>query len=166
MSVDGGMTLRIRLADLADPCDALAIVTVIDSYASDPRGGGQPLPQDVRERLVPALRDHPTALVLLAFAHDEPIGIAVCFVGFSTFRARPLLNIHDLAVLAQHRGKGVGKALLRAAEEHARRKGCCKMTLEVQDANTRARTLYQHFGFEDFVVGDSATRFLTKPLDA
>ncbi len=160
------MNVRIRPADLADPCDGLAVVTLLDCYAGDPCGGGQPLPRDVRERLVPALRDHPTALVLLAFADDEPIGIAVCFTGFSTFRARPLLNIHDLAVLEQHRGKGVGKALLRAVEDHARRTGCCKMTLEVQDANTRARTLYQRCGFEDFVVAGSATRFLAKPLDA
>ena len=160
------MDLRIRQADLKNPRDGVAVVTILDSYAADPRGGGQALPRDVRERLVPALQEHPTTLVLLAFAGEEAIGIAVCFTGFSTFRARPLLNIHDLAVLPPYRGKGVGRALLAAAEDHARREGCCKMTLEVQDANSRARTIYQRFGFEDFVVADSATRFLTKPLDA
>jgi hypothetical protein len=45
-------------------------------------------------------------------------------------------------------------------------RGCCKLTLEVQDGNTRARGLYESFGFTDFVVGDSEpTRFLSKPLD-
>ena len=123
------------------------------------------MPLDVRERLVPALRDHPTALVLLAYADEEPAGIAVCFFGLSTFKARPLLNIHDLAVVPQYRGMGVGRALLQAAEDHARGKGCCKLTLEVQDDNARARALYRSFGFEDFVVGNSAaTRFLAKPL--
>ena len=91
---------------------------------------------EARERVVPALRDHPTALVLLAFADEAPIGIAVGFFGFSTFRARPLLNIHDLAVLPAHRGKGVGRALLSAAEEHARRHGCCRLTLEVLESNS------------------------------
>jgi ribosomal protein S18 acetylase RimI-like enzyme len=159
------MQLRIRQANFADPRDGTGIVTVLDSYAADPVGGGQPLSRDVRERLVPALRDHPTARVFLAFAADEPVGVAVCFLGLSTFRARPLLNIHDLAVVPQHRGKGIGRALLRAAEDHARLEGCCKLTLEVQDDNTLARTLYQRFGFEDFVVGNSATtRFLAKPL--
>jgi len=159
------MNLRVREADFGDQRDADGIVTVLDSYASDPVGGGQPLARDVRDRLVPALRDHPTALVLLALADDEPVGIAVCFFGLSTFRARPLLNIHDLAVLPRHRGKGIGRALLHAAEEHARRKACCKMTLEVQDDNSQARILYRRFGFEDFVVGSSAaTRFLAKPL--
>jgi ribosomal protein S18 acetylase RimI-like enzyme len=56
--------------------------------------------------------------------------------------------------------------LLRAAEDYARRKGCCKLTLEVQDDNAAARNLYQRFGFADFVFGDSApTRFLAKPLE-
>ena len=60
----------------------------------------------------------------------------------------------------------MGRALLGAAEEHARRRGCCKLTLEVQDDNTPARALYQRFGFADVVYGDSAaTRFLAKPLE-
>ena len=51
-------------------------------------------------------------------------------------------------------------------EEHARRKGCCKLTLEVQDDNTRARGLYQSFGFDDYVVRKpTPTRFLVKALD-
>jgi ribosomal protein S18 acetylase RimI-like enzyme len=100
---------------------------------------------------------------LLAFVGDEPVGAAVCFFGLSTFRARPLVNIHDLAVLPKHQGKGVGPALLAAVEDHARRRGCCKITLEVQDDNVRARNVYRRFGFEDYDLGP--TRFLVKPLD-
>ena len=160
------MTLQVREADYADERDAKGILDVLDSYASAPVGGGQPLAPDVRERLIPMLRQHPTSLVLLAFVDDEPVGIAVCFFGLSSFRARPLLNIHDLAVLPQYHGQGVGQALLKAVEERARRKGCCKLTLEVLDDNARARELYRRFGFDDVVVGKSATRFLAKPLDA
>jgi len=159
------MTLEIHTANFADPAHCAGMVAVLDSYATDPVGGGAPLTREVRERLVPALRDHPTALVLLAFADGRAVGVAVCFFGFSTFAARPLLNIHDLAVLPEHRGTGVGRALLAAAETHALRRNCCKLTLEVQDDNRRARAVYERFGFTDFVVGNSAsTRFLTKPL--
>jgi ribosomal protein S18 acetylase RimI-like enzyme len=141
------------------------LLAVLDSYASDPVGGGVPLSAEVRERLPSMLRDLPTALVLLAFDDDRAVGMTVCFFGLSTFRARPLLNVHDLAVLPHYRGQGIGRALLAAAEEHARAKGCCKLTLEVQDDNTRARALYRRFGFENFVVGTSApTRFLAKAL--
>jgi len=155
------MNLHIRPADLADPRDADSITLLLNSYAIEPVGGGKPLPPDVRERLVPALRDIPRALVLLAVADGAAIGIAVCFVGFSTFRARPLLNIHDLAVLPQHRGKGAGRALLQAAEDYARRQGCCRLTLEVLESNSGARALYRRFGFDDSTI----SRFLVKPLD-
>jgi ribosomal protein S18 acetylase RimI-like enzyme len=158
------MDLRVRQADLSDARDTAAIVAILDSYAFGVVGGNQRLPPDVRERLIPALRQLPTTLVLLAFLDDVPVGIAVCFFGLSTFRALPLLNIHDLAVLPQHRGRGVGRALLAAVEEHARRHDCCKLTLEVQEDNPRARALYDRFGFEDVVVQKLPTRFLAKPL--
>ena len=160
------MQVEIVDADFGSPTHCSGIVDVLDSYAGDPVGGGEPLTEAVRQRLVPALRDHPTALVLLAFAGECPVGIAVCFLGLSTFKARPLLNIHDLAVLPDWRGRGVGRRLLAAAEDRARQRGCCKLTLEVQDDNGRARALYLSFGFSDLVMGDSGpTRFLTKPLD-
>jgi GNAT superfamily N-acetyltransferase len=155
------MNLRIRPADLDDARDADSIAMLLNAYATEPVGGGKPLTAEVRERLVPALRDIPRALVLLALADDAAVGIAVCFVGFSTFRARPLLNIHDLAVLPEHRRKGVARALLQAAEDYARRQGCCRVTLEVLESNSGARELYRRFGFDDSTV----SRFLVKPLD-
>lgn len=161
------MNLHVSEADFADSHDVNGVLDVLDSYASDPVGGGEGLSREVRERLPSMLREHPTALVLLAFTDDRAVGVAVCFFGMSTFRAMPLLNIHDLAVLPEYRGRGVGRELLRAAEERARRAGCCKLTLEVQEDNARARTLYQRFGFEDVVYGESAyTRFLAKELTA
>jgi ribosomal protein S18 acetylase RimI-like enzyme len=157
--------MNIRRANLADPADGEAIVRLIDAYARDPRGGGEPLPQRVREQLVPGLAAHPTTCVWLAFDGDEAVGVCVGFVGYSTFRARPLLNIHDLAVLATHRSRGVGRALLAAAEDMARSKGFGKLTLEVQEDNLPARRLYERFGFLDVRYGDSGpTRFLGKDL--
>jgi len=157
--------VQVRRAAPQDAHDAAAIVTLLDSYASDPRGGGQPLSADVRERLIPGLIQHPTARIWLAFDRAEPVGLCVGFIGFSTFQARALLNIHDLAVLPGHRGSGIGRALLAAAEEHAREAGCCKLTLEVQDDNTPARHLYERYGFRDVVYGHSGpTRFLGKSL--
>ena len=157
--------IEIREADFANAADAAGIVAVLDSYASDPLGGGQPLSSGVRERLVPALQDHPNTLVLLAWSDDEPVGLAVCFYGLSTFQARPLLNVHDLAVIPGCRGRGIGRKLLSGAETRARERGCCKLTLEVQDDNLTALELYESFGFGDVVYGESGpTRFLSKPL--
>jgi ribosomal protein S18 acetylase RimI-like enzyme len=159
------MTIQVREANLADPEQAQAVVDVLDSYASDPRGGGVPLTGDVRSRLIPMLRAHPTTLVLLAYDGNDPVGLTIGFFGISSFRAMPLLNIHDLAVVPAWRGKGVGRSLLAAAEARARDRGCCKLTLEVQEDNAPARMLYERFGFQDVIYGNSGpTRFLNKML--
>jgi ribosomal protein S18 acetylase RimI-like enzyme len=157
--------MNTRRASFTDPADAAAILRLVDAYARDPRGGGQALSQQVCERLLPGLAAHPTSRAWLAFDGDEAVGVCVGFIGFSTFHARPLLNIHDLAVLAGQRGRGIGQALLTAAEADARAEGCCKLTLEVLEDNHPARRLYERFGFNDVRYGDSgAMKFLGKPL--
>lgn len=157
--------ITVRAADLADAEDTDAVVHLLDAYARDPRGGGQPLPDEVRGRLASGLRAHPMALVWLAFNGEAAAGVCVAFIGYSTFQARPLLNIHDLAVLAAHRGRGIGRALLASAEAAARALDCCRLTLEVQEDNAPARRLYAACGFEDVRYGNSGpTRFLGKPL--
>ena len=76
------MQFEIREADFGDPVHATGIVDLLNSFAADPAGGAKPLSADVRERLIPVLQSHPSALVLLAFVELEPIGIAVCFFWF------------------------------------------------------------------------------------
>ncbi|EZP82139.1 putative acetyltransferase [Novosphingobium resinovorum] len=142
--------LVITRADFADPADAAAIVAMLDVYARDPMGGGEPLSDDVRERLVPALAQVPGAFVLLACLDGEAVGIANCFTGFSTFAARPLVNIHDIAVAPGHRGKGIARALFAAIEAEALARGACKITLEVLSGNQRAKELYASLGYGDY----------------
>jgi len=161
------MDVEVAEADLTNPDHARGLVEILDSYARDPMGGARPLPQSVRERLVPGLAAQANALILLALARGVPVGAAVCFLGFSTFAARPLLNIHDLAVLPEFRGLGIGRALLEAAEFRARKLSCGKLTLEVREDNERARSLYESVGFGDFAPGTdpTPTLFLHKRLE-
>jgi ribosomal protein S18 acetylase RimI-like enzyme len=160
------MSIEIREANLSDPADAAGFLAVLDDYARGPAGGSQALDPQVQARLVPALREQPSALLLLASSGAHVVGIASCFFGFSTFAARPLLNVHDLAVLPAFQGRGVGRALLAAAEERALARGCAKLTLEVLEDNARARALYRARGFGDFELAGVARRtlFLCKPL--
>jgi GNAT superfamily N-acetyltransferase len=156
----------ITEAALARGDHAQAVVDLIDAYARDPMGNASPLSAEVRAALVPGLRAHPTTLVFLAYRGETPIGVAVCFRGFSTFAARPLVNVHDLAVLPAHRGQGVGRALLAAVEQKARDLGCCKLTLEVQENNQRARRTYAAMGFaqSEHQPAAGGALFYTKPL--
>jgi ribosomal protein S18 acetylase RimI-like enzyme len=160
---------QVRDAELGSARDAAALVEVLDSYAREPVGGGVPLDAEVRARLAPALREQiarGTAVVMLASRGERVVGAGVCFVGFSTFRARPLLNIHDLAVLPEVRGQGAGTALLDAIEARARKLGCCKLTLEVREDNVGARRLYLRHGFGDYAPSADPTRthFIEKKL--
>ena len=158
--------VEITEADLNRTEHQNAVVELIDAYAMDSMGDGKPLSAEVRRDLIPRLKQHPTTIILLAYHGDKAVGIAVCFLGFSTFVARPLINIHDLAVLPAHRGQGIGQRLLEAVERKARNLGCCKLTLEVQENNHRARQVYEAAGFAQAVYEKAAggSLFLSKPL--
>ena len=134
-------------ADYDDPAHRRAIIELIDAYAHDPQGNEQTLSDEVREALIPGLRDHPSTLVYLACVEGAAVGLAVCLVGFSTFTARPVLNLHDIVVLPQCRGQGVGRSLLAHIEEQARRMNCGKLTLEVNQSNHGAQKLYREVGY-------------------
>lgn len=153
-------------ADLNREDHQKAVVYLIDAYAMDPMGNGGPLTGDVKKALIPGLKKHPTTLILLAFLNGHAVGIAVCFVGFSTFAARPLINIHDLAVLPAYRGDGVGKLLLDGVERKARDMGCCKVTLEVLENNRRAMKIYEAAGFAraTYTVEAGGALFFAKDL--
>ncbi len=159
-------SIEIVEADLSQAEHQHAIVELLDAYARDPMGNGAPLAPDVRRALIPGLRQHPTTIVFLAYGAAQPIGLAICFRGFSTFVARPLINIHDLAVLPGHRGQGVGRRLLDAIAARARQLRCCKLTLEVQENNVRARRLYEAAGFAQAVYQPEAggALFMTRTL--
>lgn len=143
-------TIRVRQADYANAQDALAIVMLLDAYASDPAGGGEGLSDFAKTHLVPALAARPQAYSVLAFDGDVPVGLVNCIEGFSTFKCRPLVNVHDVAVLASHRGQRIAERMLAEAERIARERGACKLTLEVLTGNTPAVKLYQRIGFEGY----------------
>jgi GNAT superfamily N-acetyltransferase len=158
--------IEIVEADLDRPEHQQAIVELLDAYSRDPMGDGKPLTEEVRSALIPGLRQHPTTHIFLAYRNGEAVGIATCFRGFSTFSARPLLNIHDLALLPGQRGQGIGMRLLETVERKAREMGCCKLTLEVQENNHRAKHVYTSAGFAQAVYQDEAgpSLFMSKPL--
>jgi len=156
------MTVKTLLADLSNPKHQAAIVDLLDMYCRDEFGDGKPLAPQARENLIPGLIKHGGGRVLLAYDGDQPVGVAICLVGFSSFRGRPLINIHDIAVSPQARGQGVGRQLLSAVEADARTLGCCKVTLEVRSDNARAMGLYQSAGFKP---SDPETLFWTQKLD-
>jgi GNAT superfamily N-acetyltransferase len=153
--------LDIIEADFENEDHAEAILAITDVYARDPMGLKRPLSDEVKAVLLRELYHFPGSISFIAMLNNKAVGLANCFYGFSTFKAQKVLNIHDLAVLPEVRGKGVGEALLSAVEKKAVETDCCKVTLEVREDN-RARNLYERSGFE---YGEPRMFFMTKELD-
>lgn len=139
--------IHIVQADYADPAHAVALINLLDTYARDPAGGGEPLSDYARRHLVGQLAARPFVFSVLALEGDTAVGLINAIEGFSTFACRPLVNIHDVIVLPSHRGRGIATQLFAAVETLARARGACKLTLEVLDGNTAAQALYQRLGF-------------------
>jgi GNAT superfamily N-acetyltransferase len=88
----------------------------------------------------------PAAEVLIARLHEVPVGFALFFHTFSTFLARRGLWLEDLFVYPDHRGAGIGKALLRAVAALARDRGCGRFEWSVLDWNAPAIRFYESLG--------------------
>ena len=150
------MNLHVAAVDLHDLEQAAAWLDLLDHYACDPMGGGDGLSDYAKINLVRTIREVPGFHGALAWLDGEAVGLIDCFAGFSTFAARPLLNVHDIVVRASLRGQGIGQALLAWAEQRAAELGCCKLTLEVLSNNTRAMASYRQAGFVPYVLDPAA----------
>jgi ribosomal protein S18 acetylase RimI-like enzyme len=159
--------IEIIDADLTNLEHQRAIVAMLDAYMRDPMGGNTPMPETTKRDLIPGLRAHPACYVFLAYRENIPVGLSICFLGFSTFNARPLINIHDICVDSSLRGKGIGRMLLERIEAKARDLGCCRLTLEVREDNHVARGLYRKVGFDRVQIGPKKIpmEFWRKPLE-
>jgi ribosomal protein S18 acetylase RimI-like enzyme len=166
MTAPRATNVTIVEADLSRAEHQEALVTMLDAYMRDPMEGGEPPSERVKRDLIPGLRAHPACYVFLAYHGGSPVGFSICFLGFSTFNARPLVNIHDIFVDSSVRGRGIGAMLLERIEDKARTMNCCGITLEVREDNHVARSLYRKVGFDRVVVGEQRVpmEFWRKPL--
>ena len=164
--------VRVCRADYGNPVHAQALVSLLDAYARDPMGGGEPLSEFAKANLIAALAARPQAFSVLAFDDllGKGAGIAVGFVncieGFSTFACQPLVNMHDVAVLPAYRGQRIAEKMLALAETIARERGACKLTLEVLQGNAGAIKLYDRVGFASYQLDPAMgqAQFLQKWL--
>ena len=160
--------LSVLTADYSDQVHGEAIRTMLNKYAMDEMGGGQPIDSGILGTLLPELAKRPFAFSVLAFVDGQPAGLLNCFEGFSTFAARPLVNVHDCIVRSEYRRRGISTKMLEHCEAEARERGCCKVnrwilyckadefhtkiwwavqvTLEVLEDNEPAKNVYAKFG--------------------
>lgn len=88
----------------------------------------------------------PAAECVLACVDGQPVGFALYFHNYSTFMGRAGLYLEDLFVRPEHRGQGIGEALLRYLARLAIERGCARLEWAVLDWNKRAIEFYESMG--------------------
>jgi GNAT superfamily N-acetyltransferase len=142
----------------ARPDDGPALLSLIEALAHYEKLTPPDAPS--RERFLAHLAsdDRPFD-ALLAEVDGNPVGYAVFFETYSTFRAAPKLYLEDIFVLPDFRGSGAGYVLFAAVARHARDRGCVEMEWEVLDWNRLAIDFYERLGAR------RDTQWLTYRLD-
>ena len=136
------MTVKIRPAE---PADVPVIAELIHALARFEK-----LESEVtmtEERLAENLFGrHRYAETLIAEEAGTPVGFALFFHNFSTFLALPGIYLEDLFVVPEHRGRGIGKALLKELARLAVERGCGRLEWAVLDWNREAIGFYERLG--------------------
>ena len=89
---------------------------------------------------------------VLIDAHDKPIGLIIVTLRGELLSLEPSAHLEAIVVTPELRGKGLGAALLRHAEMKSQQKGARTLTLHVFSNNTRARGMYQKFGYDSELI--------------
>jgi GNAT superfamily N-acetyltransferase len=133
-------SLNIRPANERDLPDLLTLVRGLAEYEK------LPAPATVEGLRETLFGQRPYAEVLIAHLDQTAAGYALFFHSYSSFFARPGLYLEDLFVLSEHRGKGVGKALLSKVARIAQERNCRRLEWSVLDWNQPAIDFYLRVG--------------------
>jgi len=135
-------TTEIRPAAPADVGEVLALIRELAEY--------EKLLHEVvaTEELVleSLFGARPVAECVLACVNGNPVGFALFFHNYSTFKGRAGLFLEDLFVRPEYRGQGIGEALLKHLAKLAVERGCARMEWAVLDWNKRAIQFYERMG--------------------
>jgi GNAT superfamily N-acetyltransferase len=136
------MTLTIRPAE---PADAGLIHAFIRELAEYERLAHEvdATEQDIARAL---FGSEPRVFADIAEWDGEPVGFALWFYNFSTFRGRHGLYLEDLFVRPAFRSKGIGKALLKHLAQRCMREGLSRFEWWVLDWNEPTIRVYRAMG--------------------
>lgn len=128
----------------AQPNDVPVILSFIKELAEYEKMSDQVVATE--ELLKEWIFEKKKAEVLLAMEGDKAVGFALYFYNFSTFLGRAGIYLEDLFVLREYRGKGYGKALLKALAKIAVDQGCGRLEWSCLDWNQPSIDFYLSLG--------------------
>lgn len=132
----------VRVADVADAETIGRLLHDFNQEFGDPT----PSPQALGERIRELLGDAQFTVLLVA---GEPHGLAVLRFRPGIWSRALECYLAELYVVPGRRGQGLGRALMEASIEFARRKGADYMDLGTSEHDVIARALYESLGFSN-----------------
>ncbi len=143
---------------LATPADRDTVAGLLIAFR-DHMGSTNP-PDETFHTVVATLLEDPNSEYLLAGSD----GVAQLRYRLSVWTGAPDCWLEDLYVQESARGRGLGRALVEAAFERARSRGCRRIELDTTDDNTGAIRLYESLGFSLMPKGTGRSLFLGRKL--
>lgn len=126
--------------------DLGTVATLFDAYR---QFYGQPPDRPLAETFLRDRFANRESTILLAV--EPPTGAGLGFVqlypSFSSLAARRIWILNDLFIVPAARRRGIGRALLAAARDHAIATGARRLVLSTARTNREARALYEGEGY-------------------
>lgn len=106
-------------------------------------------PARIGEQVARLLSDSRLGGAWIGLVDDRPAGYLLAVYVFSLEHLGLTAEIDELFVLPEHRGRGLGAELLRAAESVFVRAGCTNVSLQLAHGNESAREFYRRHGYTE-----------------
>jgi ribosomal protein S18 acetylase RimI-like enzyme len=137
--------IQVRPATLAD---LPVVAALFDSYRQFYE---QPPALEAATRFIQARMENSESTILVAedttATTSSPLGVCQLYPSFCSVEMAPIFVLYDLFVTPAARGAGAGKALLRAAHDHAAAHGAKRLDLTTAKTNHTAQALYESLGW-------------------
>lgn len=135
------MSFEIRRAERSDAPLVMSLINELAEY--------EKMQEDVSataETLEQSIFDRHEAEALVLELDGAPIGYALYFFNFSTFRGRAGLYLEDIYVRPQYRGNGYGTQVFEYLMNEAKQRGCPRMEWVCLDWNEPSLKFYKGMG--------------------
>lgn len=135
--------VRIRPGEKGDVPRALELVRELAEYERAPEAVTTTVEAMTKDGFGPS----PAYRMWVAERSGKVVGIAICYVRYSTWKGR-MLYLEDIVVTANERGRGIGKMLFDTCRRIASEEGYNGMMWQVLDWNEPAIRFYQRYPVE------------------